>query len=65
MTDAFTESEIKCKTAGNWPSDELTVQCSINACGKIEDGIGFRFKDRGAWGLAFSDLEQADRAEGR
>lgn len=51
------ETEIQCTTAGNFTTNDLTVQCSINQCGKIKDGIGFRFEDRGVWVLAYSDLE--------
>ena len=50
--------KYKCKTAGNYPSDELTVNCPpFNSCGGIKDGLSFRFGNDGPWILSFKDLE--------
>jgi hypothetical protein len=49
----------KCKTAGNSPSNELTISCGTHRCGRIMNGVAFRFETRGAWVLSYDDLKAA------
>lgn len=48
---------MKFTTAGNYPSNALSVNAEICRCGKIKDGVAFTFGEIGGWILAFKDLE--------
>jgi hypothetical protein len=51
-------TEVKCETAGNIVND-LTIDCGIHRCGHIDNGVAFRFGQRGNWILDYEHLKAA------